>query len=215
MNLSQVAYERFKKRLFARELPLGAVMSQSELCELLDVPVTPLRDAIRTLQAEGLVEILPRSGIRIPKPDTDLIRHTFQLRRILEREGVRQFLKVSSDDEIARWWLRHAELQDRIESGSLRQPELGDDLTDVDKGFHTAIIGSLRNPIIDVFYRRNEEQILLIRVDQRYVLSPPLVRQTLEEHFAILASLEQRDEPAAIAAMERHMDMAMRRALGD
>jgi DNA-binding GntR family transcriptional regulator len=73
----------------------------------------------------------------------------------------------------------------------------------------------LRNPIIDVFYRRNEEQILLIRVDQRYVLSPPLVRQTLEEHFAILASLEQRDEPAAIAAMERHMDMAMRRALGD
>ncbi|MDQ4060638.1 MAG: GntR family transcriptional regulator, partial [Pseudomonadota bacterium] len=115
MNLSQVAYERFKKRLFARELPLGAVMSQSELCELLDVPVTPLRDAIRTLQAEGLVEILPRSGIRIPKPDTDLIRHTFQLRRILEREGVRQFLKVSSDDEIARWRLRHAELQDRIE----------------------------------------------------------------------------------------------------
>jgi DNA-binding GntR family transcriptional regulator len=190
-------------------------MSQSELCELLDVPVTPLRDAIRTLQAEGLVEILPRSGIRIPKPDTDLIRHTFQLRRILEREGVRQFLKVSSDDEIARWRLRHAELQDRIESGSLRQPELGDELTDVDKGFHTAIIGSLRNPIIDVFYRRNEEQILLIRVDQRYVLSPPLVRQTLEEHFAILASLEQRDEPAAIAAMERHMDMAMRRALGD
>ena len=86
MSLSDVAYQRFKQRLFDHTIEPGAVMTQGQLSEMLDVPVTPLRDAIRTLHAEGLVEILPRNGIRMVRPGMEIIRHTYQMRRS-DREG--------------------------------------------------------------------------------------------------------------------------------
>ena len=57
--------------------------------QLLDVPIGPLREALQVLENDGLLTMLPRSGIRIVKPGMSLMKDSFQLRRILEIEGVR------------------------------------------------------------------------------------------------------------------------------
>ena len=71
--------------LFDRRLPAGAFVSQSELVRLTGIPVAPLRDALRVLEAEGVLSIQPRSGIHFVKPGLELTKSTYQFRTIIER----------------------------------------------------------------------------------------------------------------------------------
>src|SRR5688572_19142702 len=85
VKLSQLAYQRFKEALFTGRIRSGSVISQSELVQILEMPISPLREALQVLEAEGLLTVLPRSGIRIVQPDMELIKNAYQLRRVLER----------------------------------------------------------------------------------------------------------------------------------
>lgn len=199
--------------LFDHRLALGAVVSQAELVTLLDVPLTPLRDAVQRLHAEGLVEVMPRSGIRILKPDMELIRHTYQLRTMLEREGIRRYAEVCTAAELTDWTERHAAVERALDAG-MAHAEAAALATTVDHAFHQAVVGSLKNPIIDEVYRQTRDRVALIRLDQNYVLSPPLIRATMREHGAVLATLARHDRDAAAAAMDEHLTRSMHRAMG-
>ena len=83
--MSDVAYARMLEIVFERRLPAGAFVSQSELVELTGVPVGPLRDALRSLEAEGIVTIHPRAGIEFVKPGLELTRATYQFRGIMNQ----------------------------------------------------------------------------------------------------------------------------------
>lgn len=213
MKLSQVAYERFKECLFTRRLTLGTVVSQAELVTLLDVPLTPLRDAVQRLHTEGLVEVMPRSGIRILKPDMELIRHTYQLRMMIEREGIRRYVEVCTAALLADWQAQHARVEQALADG-LGQPAIGALAQELDARFHYAVVASLKNPIIDEVYRQTRDRIVLIRLDQSYVLSPPLIRATMEEHRRVLTALAAHDRDAAARAMDEHLTASMHRAMG-
>ena len=213
MSLSDVAYRRFKDRLFDHTIDLGAVMTQGQLSEMLDVPVTPLRDAIRTLHSEGLVEILPRNGIRIVRPGMEIIRHTYQMRRLIEKEAVSHFCSVCSQEEIDRFRSTHDAVEERMRAG-LRQPELGDAIEGMEREFHDTMVGSLGNPYIDAVYAQAGDRIKVIRIDRRYVITPPLVQKTIAEHRAVIESLERRNVAASVKAMELHMSSALQRAMG-
>ena len=94
-RLSDVAYARILENLFDRQLPAGAFVSQNDLVTLLGIPVGPLRDALRVLEAEGVLKIHPRSGIEFVKPGLELTRSTYQFRTIIERAAVRMFAETA------------------------------------------------------------------------------------------------------------------------
>ena len=75
-RMSDVAYKRLLEGLFSRKIAAGSFVSQASLVEILDVPVQPLRDALRVLEAEGVLAVHPRSGIEFLKPDLELARST-------------------------------------------------------------------------------------------------------------------------------------------
>ena len=99
--MREVAYERFKAQLFKRNLVPGQFVSQGELCDLLDVPLGPTREALKRLEAESLVRLIPQRGIQIADIGVTLIREAFEYRRILELAAVRHFAKVADDGAIA------------------------------------------------------------------------------------------------------------------
>src|SRR5690242_19240523 len=100
-RLSDVAYQRILEGLFDRRLPAGAFVSQNDLVKLLGIPVAPLRDALRVLEAEGVLTIHPRSGIQFVKPGLELTRSTYQFRAILERAAVRVYAETADAAELA------------------------------------------------------------------------------------------------------------------
>ena len=132
MKLSQIAYQRFKEALLTGQIKSGSVLSQSDLVTTLGVPVSPLREAIQVLEAEGLLTVMPRSGIRIVQPDLELIKNAHQLRRLLEREAVLKFTISCPPDELEAWAERHVQLVKAIENG-LDQPDLAARHAEVDR----------------------------------------------------------------------------------
>lgn len=213
MRQSDVAYQRFREHLFTGRLTLGATVSQTDLVELLAVPLTPLRDAVQRLHNEGLVEVMPRSGIRIRKPDMELIRHTFQLRTMIERECVRRYAEACPAAGTDGWRARTGEIEAML-AADVEPQALERAARTVDEAFHYTIVGALKNPIIDEVYRQTRDRVALIRLDRAYFLSPPMVRATLDEHRRILDALGRHDGDAAAAAMEAHLASSMRRAMG-
>lgn len=209
-SLSEIAYDRFFEALFGRQLPAGAFVSQSELVSLLDVPIGPLRDALRVLQAEGIVSIRARSGIEIAKPDLATARHIYQIRGILEQAAVRVYAETAPMTAILAQEKRH---RDALAQLGRNEPTDADirTLEELDPSLHLEIIGTLRNPLVEDTYRRIQGLLNLVLMER--VLSGPLMTRTLNEHVRILEACKARDPDAAAKALNEHFALGLERAM--
>lgn len=210
-RLSDLAYDRILEALFDRKVQAGAFVSQGELSEIVDVPVAPLRDALRVLEAEGILAIHPRSGIQFVRPGFELTRSTYQFRLILERAAVRIYAEQGDETEIWDTGHRHAALIERIAAQGLGETEL-QEMEALENLLHNAVIGSLRNPLIETSYRRMHNYLRLLRLDRR--LTAPIVLRTLKEHVEIIEACKARDADRAEAALDAHFQAALQRSLG-
>jgi DNA-binding GntR family transcriptional regulator len=210
-RLSDLAYDRILEALFDRRVPAGAFVSQNDLVELLGVPVAPLRDALRVLEAEGVLSIHPRSGIQFVKPGLELTRATYQFRTIIERSAVRVFAETADENELEQIERRHRKLIALIETRGL-SPEALAEFETLENVLHDAVIASLRNPLIESSYGRMQNYLRLVRLDRR--LTAPLARRSLGEHMAIIAACRARDADKAEAAVTAHFTAALQRHLG-
>src|SRR3569623_3689143 len=96
--------------MYERKLPAGAFVSQSQLVELTGVPLAPLRDALRTLEAEGVLTIHPHTGIQFIKPGMELTRSAYQFRGIVEAAAVAGYAETAPEAKIADLLQRHHEV---------------------------------------------------------------------------------------------------------
>ena len=209
-RMSDVAYERILESLFDRKLPVGAFISQNELSAIIDVPIAPLRDALRTLEAEGILVVHPRSGIEIVRPGLELTRSTFQFRSIIERAAVRVFAEQGEEETMNALEVRHSRLIRRIERDGLGRDELVE-LDQLEQLLHEVIIAALRNPLIDAAYKRIHNYLNLLRLDRK--LTAPIAIRTLKEHLDILEACATRNADAAEEALRAHFQAATQRNL--
>jgi DNA-binding GntR family transcriptional regulator len=212
-KLSQVAYRRFKEALFGGRVRAGSTVSQADLVAITGVPISPLREAIQVLEAEGLIRVLPRSGIQIVKPDLALVRNAYQLRSLLELPAVRHAAEAMPREHLLAFEAGHMALMAET-AGIEVTREIAERVRDFDFGFHMEIVGFMANPLLDRAYRQAHDHIQLIRLDQLYMLSAAAIARTMQEHLTIIRACLARDADAAATALEHHFDKAMRRALG-
>lgn len=210
-TLREQAYETFKERLFSRDIRPGQFLSQRELVAVTGMSLGAIRELIPRLEADGLIKTVPQRGMQIAHVDIDLIRNAFQLRLVLEREGVVNFCRRASDEEIAK--LREDHIAVQREAGSAVTPELLERAQLMDWSFHDRMIDSIGNELISNIYRVNSVKIRIIRQEDTRML-PELVTSVMEEHMRIIDALTARDERAALETVEAHIDIARRRALG-
>jgi DNA-binding GntR family transcriptional regulator len=210
-RLSDLAYTLVLELLFERRLPTGSFVSQSHLVDLTGVPVAPLRDALRVLEAEGILTIHPRTGIQFVKPGMDLTRSTYQFRGIIESAAVAIFAETAADAEIDAIDVRHRSAVATVDQDGIT-PTLLNELEDLENLLHGSIVASLNNPLIENNYRRIRNYLRLIRLDRR--LTSPLVLRSLKEHLAILEACQRRNAANAVAALQAHFSAALQRALG-
>jgi DNA-binding GntR family transcriptional regulator len=210
-RLSDVAYARILENLFDRQLPAGAFVSQNDLVTLLGIPVGPLRDALRVLEAEGVLKIHPRSGIEFVKPGLELTRSTYQFRTIIERAAVRMFAETAPSELLEELRREHAALVARLESGEI-DPEEVLEFERLEARLHNSIIGIMSNPLIESSYRRMHNYLRLVRLDRR--LTAPLALHSLQEHLRIIDACIARDPDRAEAAVRAHFTAALQRHMG-
>ena len=209
--MREVAYERFKAQLFKRNLVPGQFVSQGELCELLDVPLGPTREALKRLEAESLVRLIPQRGIQIADIGVTLIREAFEFRTVLEVAAARRFTVSASTETLDRLERDTRGMLERMASTSEPDVRMLDAALQVDWTMHYMIVDAMGNRIMTAAHRQNFDKIKMIRLHGR---SPRYLPLALEEHLAVIQAMQRRDPDAAGAAIERHLLAAERRALG-
>ena len=209
--MREVAYERFKAQLFKRNLVPGQFVSQGELCDLLDVPLGPTREALKRLEAESLVRLIPQRGIQITDIGVTLIREAFEFRTILEAAAVRRFVATTDDATLEALETSTRTMLDRLAANADADTRLVDAALEVDWRMHDLIVESVGNRILMQAHRQNFDKIRMIRLHGR---SPRYLPLAMEEHLAAIQAMRRRDADAAAAALEHHLACAQRRALG-
>jgi DNA-binding GntR family transcriptional regulator len=210
-NLADKAYQAILQGLFDRTISAGAEYAQVELMRMLGLTAQPLRDALRTLETEGLVTIHARSCIRFVRADMELSRSTYQFRSLIERAGARAFAETGKPIEIRNLVNDHASLLARLECSEFG-PEEESTLDSLEQRLHGALVSSLRNPLIETTAHRLHKYLGLVRLD--WLTTKPLAIRTLREHLEILNACAIRDADAAEAALATHFQLALQRLLG-
>jgi len=209
--MREVAYERFKSELFKRNLAPGQFVSQIELCTLLDVPLGPTREALKRLEAESLVRLIPQRGIQIADIGVTLIHEAFEFRAVLETAAIRRFVKTADDSVLDELERSTTAIQKKMAGRSDVDTKLLDAALQVDWGMHDMIVESVGNRIMMTAHRQNFDKIKMIRLHGR---SPRYLPLAMEEHLAVITAMKARDADKAAAALEHHLRCAERRALG-
>ncbi len=208
-KLSHVAYDRFKERLFSADVRPGQFVSQRELVGLTGVPLAPVREALLKLETEGLVHIVPQRGVQVAEANLKLIRNTFHLRMIVEKEAARRYAEQAPADQIQELIDAHEDILARHADGV--DGELIADWQRVDYRLHHRMVEFLGNDLLIDIHRVNMDRIRLIRLDQ---VAPSSLESSMQEHLAVLRACEQRDPDAAEKAIDLHVSIALRHAMG-
>lgn len=186
-------------------------MSQNDLVALTGIPVGPIRDALKVLEADGLVIVHPRSGIELIQMSTELVRSTIQFRTIIEKPAARRFAMSASTAELDRLTQAHTTLAQNLRDMDPASNTF-DMLLDIEDNFHLALVASLENELVDSAYRRLRIMGRIIRGGVEFFPSVALV--SIQEHLEVLKACAKRDPDGAQAAIASHLSNAMNRNLG-
>ena len=210
LKLREQAYEGYTRSLLAQEIKPGQFITQRQLVEITGFPLGAIRELVPRLEAEGLIRTAPQRGMQVPQVDLNLVRNAYQFREFIEVAAVRLFATSADQKLVATLRARHEEILERFEHGD--EDGLMQDAEAVDLHLHEAIIEGLGNDIITQAYRVNWIKIRLIRLAETR-LYVPMIPSVIGDHLRIIEALEARDPDAAAAAMQRHIEIARRRAV--
>ena len=211
--LRLVAYERFKSRLFDRTLSPGAFVTQRELCELLDSPMGAVREALKRLEAEGLINLLPQRGVQITEINLRLINEAFQFRLLIEREAVRCMARSPDIPLLREIEKRTTDIADRASAQSATDDSLLDDGLRVDLDLHVSLVAGFENSLIRDTYQSIEDRVRLIRLNGIY--RPARLERAMTEHLQIIDALLSGNQTESVEALTAHLTTSWRRALGN
>ena len=201
------AYAAFTRLILSGDIRAGQFLTQRELTELLDTPLGAVREMISRLEAGGLIKTVPQRGLQITPVDLRLIRNAFQIRSMIEREGLACYVRIATDAQLRATESTHRYILRRTRGGRITQRLLLDAQA-VDWGLHEAMVDSLANEIISDAYRVNALRIRLISLEHSMLLE-----QAMQEHLRFIDALRQRDGQLALSLLDAHIESARNRVL--
>jgi DNA-binding GntR family transcriptional regulator len=180
----ELAYERLRQAFVNGDLPIGEFLSQRKLAEIAGVSVITVRGALRMLERDGLVENVPRWGVRIPVETEARVRDRYFMRELLELAAVRRL--ASGDAECDPWLLRDLARRCDSMAGS-GDPEDLAAFAQAHFDLHHAIAACSGSPLLvetldRVFYRTMmlfDTRMTLVDRDSYNVRHVPLVEDLL------------------------------------
>jgi DNA-binding GntR family transcriptional regulator len=195
-----------RAEIFSGRLKPGDPLPERSLAEQLGVSRTPVREAMFTLQSEGLVELTPNRGATVRTLNAHDVQRIYALRAVLEAHAAREAAETGLSDHYAH------ELEDaqaRLERLGSASPAAEQALADL--SFHMLISEATGSRMLHSIMG----QVLAFTVSYRSNFAYPEERATRvnEQHRAILAALLDRDGERAEKAMREHVESSGRFAL--
>ncbi len=185
--------------------PPGARLTETEIADRLAISRTPVREAIRRLEADGLVDHRPRTGAVVRQLSYPDVMELYEMRVVLEGTAARLAARGASEVEIEDLSAINADMAASAET---------DDAAAVyrlNQLFHTTLLNAARNRFLMKSVQAIQKTLLILGPST--LAEPDRVREALEEHRGILDALAARDGAAAEQRMRQHMERAQRSRL--
>lgn len=186
---------RIRRDIIGGRFPFGTRLTLGQLEELYETGQMPVREALRQLQGEGLVEVSPNRGARVRRIDTSFIANLFDIRVAIEAMLTRRAAERATSADIEK--LATAAASYEATNGS--NPE---DVLSANRAFHTIVNEIASNAEATEILRRNEQ--LISALWHRHGYGPLQKEASQLEHRQILTAIRLRDPDSAACFAMAH-----------
>jgi DNA-binding GntR family transcriptional regulator len=183
----------------------GQRMIEKDLCEQLSVSRTSLREALREIQAEGVLQYNSSRGLSVAEISIDDAQNIYRLRAVLEGLVVEQFIERANDAEIKDLLEEGKRLQGAYRSGVLENILLGK------RSFYDRICSGAKNQI--AFDMINRLILRTSSLRRRSLVRKERHQQSIKEIQTLMSAISRRDTERARAAAIEHVNNSARSAL--
>ncbi|EPC01486.1 hypothetical protein L861_05450 [Litchfieldella anticariensis FP35 = DSM 16096] len=196
-NLYREVADRVRDLIERGELMPGERISEKELCESFGVSRTPLREALKVLASEGLVELLPNRGARVMRLTLKMVKDTYDLMSALEGLSGELACQHISDKEIDKICGLHERMLDHYRKRELQE------YFQVNQQIHESILAASNNEVLQEMYNNLSQRVKRVRYSKQ--MTDTFWRQAVEDHENMIAALKKRDGPLLGQILRDHL----------
>ncbi len=198
LPLRDVVFQTLRRAIITGELSPGERLMEISLANQLGVSRTPVREAIRKLELEGLVTMVPRKGAQVAKITENNLRDVIEIRSALEEFAASLACERIDDEGRKELTKKHIEFKNTVEQG-------GDIVAIIEKDeqFHDAIVLASKNRRLITIINSLREQFYRYRME--YVKDAAKHSVLVAEHEALMNAIFNKNQDEAVAIMKTHL----------
>lgn len=197
LPLRDVVFHTLREAILKGELKPGERLMELQLAAKLGVSRTPIREAIRMLEQEGLAVTVPRRGAEVAKMTEKDMEDVLQIREVLDELAVSLACRKMTEEQLDALRQTMNEFVEYTKTGDVKK------IAGADVKFHDIIYQSTGNPKLVSILNNLREQMYRYRVE--YLKDEGIYPALIREHSEIAEGLSDKDLPKVTAAMHEHV----------
>ena len=198
LPLRDVVFNTLRDAILRGELKPGERLMEMHLASKLGVSRTPIREAIRMLEQEGLAVTVPRKGAQVAKMTEKDLQDVLEVRDALDELAVSSACEHITEEQLQELRETVKEFERAIRSADVRR------MVKADEDFHNVIYRAADNPKLETIVKNLREQMYRYRYE--YIKDHTDYTQLVREHAAIIQGFENRDVAYVRSAMHTHLE---------
>jgi len=198
LPLRDVVFNTLRRAILRGELLPGERLMEIQLAQRLGVSRTPVREAIRKLELEGLVTMIPRKGAEVAKITVSDLKDVLEVRIALEELAVKDACENITEEQLAALRSANEEFRQVLQEGDLMT------CGQADIKFHEIIYGATNNRRLLQMLSNIREQMYRYRME--YLKDHSKHEALVREHEAICQALQEHDREKAGEAIRVHIE---------
>lgn len=197
-SVREAVYDALKQAIISGKITRGTRIVETEYAEMLHISRTPLREALRKLQDDGLLEYVANKGVFVKSFTLEDIEEIYTIRNSLEMLTIPHIIKNAKQSDLDYLNKLLEDIDHLMQCGTL------ENLLSVSRVFHTYIIGisKLERVIASIRYQEeyiNNFSLISIQKESRKL-------EAQEEHYKIVECIAKKDESGLREIMQKHIE---------
>ena len=202
LPLRDVVFNTLRDAILKGDLAPGERLKEMHLANQLGVSRTPIREAIRMLEQEGLAVTIPRRGAQVAHMSQKDLEDVLEVRDALDELAVKNACHCMTKDDFVELDEAMEKFKDAVSLGDVRT------IVETDEAFHNVIYHAANNSKLESIVMNLEEQMYRFRYE--YIKENADYLNLVLEHEALIAGLKKKDEEYVTDVMHKHLVNQMR-----
>lgn len=198
LPLRDVVFNTLREAILKGELKPGERLMEMHLANKLGVSRTPIREAIRMLEQEGLAVTIPRKGAQVAKMTEKDLQDVMAVRDALDNLAVTSACQRMNADQLEKLKVAMKGFEEAVKTDDVRG------IVVADEAFHDVIYETAQNPKLLSIINNIRQQMYRYRYE--YVKNHTIYQQLVAEHAMILEGFEKKDIQSVCEAMHIHLE---------